>query len=60
VSVFTAPFTGVLDRHLTHWRPVAAFPRIVVDHPLQNLDDAALEARAQQIAQAALGYLPAV
>jgi len=56
--VFTSPFSDVLDRHLSHWKPAREFPRILVDHPLQNLSDADLEARARQIALAALAFLP--
>lgn len=47
----TEPFVDVLERHLSHWRPEATFPRIVLDHPIQNVSDALLERRAEQIVE---------
>jgi hypothetical protein len=56
--VLTTPFTEVLDRHLTHWRPDGEFPKIVVAHPIQNAASDVLNAQADLLARLALGFLP--
>jgi hypothetical protein len=48
----------VLERHLTHWRPDGELPRIVIAHPIQNVSDDALCARADALARLALAFLP--
>jgi hypothetical protein len=52
------PFTRVLERHLTHWRPAGEFPKIVISHPIQNVADAVLCAQADAMVALALGFLP--
>jgi hypothetical protein len=56
--VLTTPFTEVLERHLTHWRPDGEFPKIVIAHPIQNVTDDALCAQADALAALALAFLP--
>jgi hypothetical protein len=52
VPILTRPFADVLDRILSYYQTTEPMPRIVIDHPLQNIDDAALAERARQIAGA--------
>jgi hypothetical protein len=58
VPVFTQPFADVLDRHLTYWRPTAQLPRLVVDHPIQNVADRELALRVDHIVAGVLALLP--
>ncbi len=49
VPILTQPFAGVLDRILSCYQLTEPMPRIVIEHPLQNVDDDALAARARHI-----------
>lgn len=57
VPVLTTAFSDVLDRILGRYTTDVPMPRIIVDHPLQNVTPAALQARAEQIAAGVLALL---
>jgi hypothetical protein len=48
----TRPFEEVLDRILSYYKADRPLPRIVIEHPLQNLAADRLAQRALQIADA--------
>jgi hypothetical protein len=58
VSVYSTEFERVLERHLTHWRLSGPFPRVIVEHPIQNVSPEALEERARAMVRAILQHLP--
>jgi hypothetical protein len=51
--VLTEPFRAVVGKMLEFQETDRPLPYIVLDHPMQNLDAAGVEARAQQLAAAA-------
>jgi hypothetical protein len=57
VPILTQPFEDVLARILSYYRTTQPMPHIVIEHPIQNLEPAALAERARQIAAAALALL---
>jgi hypothetical protein len=48
--VLTEPFCDQVDRVMTYHHPDRPLPVIVLDHPMQNLDEKGLDARAEQLA----------
>jgi hypothetical protein len=50
LPVLTTPFQHVLGRVLSNWQPTQPLPVLVLDHPIQNVTDEVLDARAQQLA----------
>lgn len=56
--MLTTPFTEVLERHLSHWRPDGEFPKIVIAHPIQNAAEPELRAQAEVLVARALELLP--
>ncbi len=57
--VLTEPFEDVLARHMTYYVPDRAMPFGVLTHPIQNISDADLESRAEQLAALIEAHLPA-
>ena len=57
--VLTAPFAEVLPRVSSIWQPDSALPRIVLEHPIQDLDDAGIERRAEDLVREIELLLPA-
>lgn len=53
VPVLTAPFESVIGRVLTYYELDRPLPSIIIRHPTQNIDAAALQARAAEIADQA-------
>ena len=56
-AVLTVPFGDQVDRVMTYQRADRALPAIVLPHPMQNIDAAAIEARAVQLADIAVAML---
>lgn len=57
MPILTQPFAEVLDRILSHYQLDRPMPRIIVDHPIQNVGGDLLRARAEQIARAVVSLL---
>ncbi len=58
MPVLTSPFAEVLGRLLTYYTPDHAMPFGVIAHPIQNVTDAELDARAAQLVAAIEPHLP--
>ena len=50
--VLTEPFGDQVERMMTFQPTDKPLPAIVIGHPMQNVDDATLQKRAEQIADA--------
>jgi hypothetical protein len=50
--VLTTPFSGVMNRLLSYWKPDSVLPVVQLDHPIQNLSQEMIEKRAVQLASA--------
>ncbi len=55
--VVTHPFAGVLTEHLAAWRPDHAVPLVLIAHPIQDLREDDLAARARELARGILDLL---
>ncbi|HSK05233.1 MAG TPA: hypothetical protein VK932_28490 [Kofleriaceae bacterium] len=60
VPILTRPFEDVLLRILSYYQSTQPMPHVAIDHPIQNLEPAALADRARQIAAAAIALLEGV
>jgi hypothetical protein len=58
--ILTRPFEDVLLRILSYYQSTEPMPHIAIEHPIQNLEPAALADRARQIAAAAAALLEGV
>ena len=55
--VLTEPFRDQVDRVMAYHRPDRSLPVVVLEHPMQNLDEAGLQDRAIQLADKAVRLL---
>jgi len=51
--VLTEPFRDQVDRVMAYYRSDRPLPVVVIDHPVQTLDEAGIKARARQLADKA-------
>ena len=53
----TEPFSGVLAEHLAAWLPDRSIPLVVIPHPMQDIGEEELAARAAQLARGVVALL---
>ena len=57
VAILTEPFREQVDRAMAYHKADRDLPLIILPHPMQNVDDAALRVRATVMADAVCEYL---